>query len=98
MGCRWGLAWQTLPRNGEICWAPVRPPTLSRKGWAFLSTMTSAHPTVYQFPRREQFPGSPAGRGCPAVQGGHRESQQQDISRVLQPAVPGAEEDRTFVQ
>ena len=64
-----------------------------RGGHSFSST-TSPHPPVHQFPHHEQLPGSPAGHGCPAGQGGHRESQQRDISRVLQPAVPGAEKDR----
>ena len=49
---------------------------------------------MYQFPHQEQPPGSPAGLGCPAGQGGHRECQQRDISRVLQLAVLGAEKDR----
>ena len=32
-GPRWGLAWQTLPRTGGVCWATARPPALSRTGW-----------------------------------------------------------------
>ena len=43
---------------------------------------------------QEHPPGSPAGRGCPAVQGSHTESSEANISRVLQPAVPGTKEDR----
>ena len=27
-----GVAWQTLPHSGEVCWAPVEPLTLSRIG------------------------------------------------------------------
>ena len=34
-GPRWGLAWQTLPRTGGVCWATAGPPALSRMGWAF---------------------------------------------------------------
>ena len=67
------------------------------QGWGghSFSSTTSAHPPVHRFPHQEQQPGSPAGRGCPAGQGGHREGQQRDFSRVLQPAVPGAEKDRS---
>ena len=32
-GPRWGLAWQTLPRTGGVCWA-----TSSRTGWALHSS------------------------------------------------------------
>ena len=60
-----------------------------RGGHSF-SSMTSAHPSVHQLPGQEQPPGSPAGSGCPAGLGSHREGQQRDFSRVLQPAVPGA--------
>ena len=49
---------------------------------------------MHQLPHQELLPGSPAGCGCLAGQGGHRESQRRDISRVLQPPVPGAEKDR----
>ena len=64
------------------------------RGGDIFTTSSSAHPSVHQFPGLEQLPGSPAGCECPAVQGSHRESHQRGISRVLQPADPGAEEDR----
>ena len=54
---------------------------------------TSTHPSQHHVLHQEQLPGSPAGRQCPAVQGSHRESSERVFSWVLQPAVPGAEED-----
>ena len=57
-------------------------------GWS-----TSTHPSQHHVLHQEQLPGSPAGRQCPAVQGSHRESSERVFSWVLQPAVPGAEED-----
>ena len=94
MGYRWGLAWQTLPHSGEVCWGPAGPPTLSRMGWTLNSSSTSAHPSVHHVPHQEQPPGSPGGGGCPAVQGSHRTSSQRVLSGDLHLAVPGAEEDR----
>ena len=38
MGPRWGLAWQTLPRTGGVCWATAGPPASSRTGWALHSS------------------------------------------------------------
>ena len=66
------------------------------QGWGghSFSSMTSAYPSVHQLPGQKQLPGSPAGSGCPAGQGSHREGQQHDFSRVLQPAVAGSEKDR----
>ena len=74
-----------LLSSHQHCWG--------RGGHNFPSK-TSAHPSVHQLPHQEQTPGSPAGRGCLAGQGGHREGQQNDFSRVLQPTVPGAVKDR----
>ena len=37
-GPRWGLAWQTLPRTGGVCWATAGPPASSRTGWALHSS------------------------------------------------------------
>ena len=66
------------------------------RGWGgpLIPTSTSAHPSVHHVPHQEQPSGSPAGHRCPAVQGSHRKSSQRVFSWVLQPAVPGAEEDR----
>ena len=55
---------------------------------------TSAHPSVHQLPDQKQPARPPAGRGCLAVEGGHRAGHQRDIPRVLQMAVPGPKEDR----
>ena len=66
---------------------------LGRGGHHFPSK-TSAHPSVHQLPDQEQPSRPPAGRGRLAVEGGYREGQQRDFSRVLQPAVPGSEKDR----
>ena len=93
-GYRWGLAWQALLTSGKACGGPAGPPTLSRRVGSQLSTMTSTHPSQHRVPYQEQPPGSPAGRGCPAVQGSCREGPERGVSRVLQPAIPGAEEDR----
>ena len=37
-GPRWGLAWQTLPCTGGVCWATAGPPASSRTGWALHSS------------------------------------------------------------
>ena len=73
----------------------AKPAGASRgRGGSKLPTSTSTHPSQHRVPHQEQPPGSPAGRGCPAVQGSHREGFEPNISRVLQPTVPGTKEDR----
>ena len=57
---------------------------------------TSAHPSVHQLLDQEQPSRPPAGRGCLAVEGGHRAGHQRDIPRVLPPAVSGSKKDRRF--
>ena len=96
-GSRWQVAGGGSP--GRLC------PTVAkftgdlsghqhrRRGVPLISTSTLAHPSVHHVSHQEQPPGSPAGRGCPAVLGSHRKNSQRVLSRVLQPAVPGAEED-----
>ena len=41
---RWGLAWQTLPRTGGVCWATAGPPASSRTGWALHSSNDLSSP------------------------------------------------------
>ena len=43
-GPRWGLAWQTLPRTGEVCWATAGPPASSRTGRALHSSNDLSSP------------------------------------------------------
>ena len=43
-GPRWGLAWQTLPRTGGVCWATAGPPASSRTGWALHSSNDLSSP------------------------------------------------------
>ena len=44
-GSRWGLAWQTSPRTGGVCWATAGPPALSRTGWVWHSNKDLNWPT-----------------------------------------------------
>ena len=43
-GPRWGLAWQTLPHTGGVCWATAGPPALFRTGWALHSSNDLSSP------------------------------------------------------
>ena len=65
------------------------------RGWcgSDIPTKTSTDPPVHQLPDQEQPTKPPASWGCLAVEGGHRAGHQRDIPRVLQPTVPGSQED-----
>ena len=63
-------------------------------GIAFDPATTSAHPSVHQLPDQKQPAGPSASRRCLAAERSHRAGDQRDIPRVLQPVVPGPEEDR----
>ena len=93
-GPRWGLAWQTLPRTGGVCWATAGPPALSRTGGHCIPATASAHPLKHQFPDQEQPSGSSASLRCLADEGSHRAGHQRDVPRIIQSVVPGAQEDR----
>ena len=58
-----------------------------------IPSKTSTDPPVHQLPDQKQPTGPPAGRGCLAVERGHRAGHQRDIPRVLQRTVPGSQED-----
>ena len=64
------------------------------RGGHCIPATTSAHPSVHQLPDQKQPVGPPASRRCLAAQGSHRAGHQRDIPRVLQPVVPGPQEDR----
>ena len=64
------------------------------RGGHCIPATTSAHPSVHQLPDQKQPAGPPASRRCLAAQGSHRAGHQRDIPRVLQPVVPGPQEDR----
>ena len=53
----------------------------------------SAHPSVHQLPDQKQPARPPAGRGCLAIEGGHRAGYQRDIPGILKPTVSGPQED-----
>ena len=63
------------------------------RGGHHFPSKTSAHPSVQQFPDQKQPARPPAGRGCLAVEGGHRAGHQRDIPRILKPTVSGPQED-----
>ena len=66
------------------------------QGGHHFPSKASAHPSVHQLPDQEQPSRPPAGRGCLAVEGGHRVGHQRDIPRVLQLALSGSGKDRRF--
>ena len=89
-GCRCLIVWGLL-----VSPPPFRGP---RMAGSHFPTATSTHPSQHRFPHQEQ----PTrilqlDCGCPAVQRSHSEGPEWSISRVLQPAVSGAEEDRGSV-
>ena len=88
-GCRCLIVWGLL-----VSPPPFRGP---RMAGSHFPTATSTHPSQHRFPHQEQPLGSTADCGCPAVQRSHSEGPEWSISRVLQPAVSGAEEDRGSV-
>ena len=88
-GCRCLIVWGLL-----VSPPPFRGP---RMAGSHFPTGTSTHPSQHRFPHQEQPLGSTADCGCPAVQRSHSEGPEWSISRVLQPAVSGAEEDRGSV-
>ena len=63
------------------------------RGGHHFPSKTSAHPSVHQLPEQKQPARPPAGRGCLAVEGGHRAGHQRDIPWVLQLTVSGPQED-----
>ena len=64
------------------------------RGGHHFPSKTSAHPSVHQLPDQKQPARPPAGRGCLAVEGGHRAGHQHHIPWVLQPTVSGSGKDR----
>ena len=88
-GCRCLIVWGLL-----VSPPPFRGP---RMAGSHFPTATSTHPSQHRFPHQEQPLGSTADCGCPAVQRSHSEGPEWSISRVPQPAVSGAEEDRGSV-
>ena len=64
------------------------------RGGHCIPATASAHPSVHQLPDQKQPAGPPASRRCLADKGSHRVGHQRDIPRILQPVVPGPQEDR----
>ena len=77
--------WRSLLGNCRHC---------RGRGGHFIPAAASAHPSKHQFPDQEQPSGSSASRQCLADEGSHRAGHQHDVPRILQSAVPGAQEDR----
>ena len=67
------------------CWA---------QGGHCIPATASAHPSMHQLPDQKQPAGPPASRRCLADEGSHRAGPQRDVPRILQPVVPGPQEDR----
>ena len=66
------------------CWA---------QGGHVIPATASAHPSMHQLPDQKQPSGPPASRWCLADEGSHRAGPQRDVPRILQPVVPGTQED-----
>ena len=95
MRSRWGLTWQTLPHSIGVCWHLSGHQHCRGQGGHHFPSKTSAHPSVHQLLDQDQPSRTPAGRGRLAVKGGLRAGHLRDFPRVLQPAVPGPENDRS---
>ena len=53
VGVQVGLAWQTSPHSGGVCWATAGPPALSRTGWVLCSIKDLSLPTSASASRPE---------------------------------------------